>query len=145
MAARKYSRQRECIKQDLVGRSDHPTAEMVYESVRKKYSNISLGTVYRNLTLLAEDGEILRLNCGEGFDRFDGNTNPHYHFLCRKCGRVTDVMIPEAGHPDFMHMEGCRGRIDGYMVYFYGICEDCLEAEQEEENPQKAVDSRISV
>ena len=62
MAIRKYSRQRELIKEFLMTRKDHPTADMVYMNVRRMNPNISLGTVYRNLTRLAEDGEINRLN-----------------------------------------------------------------------------------
>lgn len=91
MAARKYSRQRESIKDFLATRKDHPTADMVYQNVRRQNPNISLGTVYRNLTLLAESGEINRLNMGDGVDHFDADTSPHYHLLCTKCGKVVDL------------------------------------------------------
>ena len=64
MTARKYSRQRELIKEFLMTRKDHPTADVIYQNVRNENPNISLGTVYRNLTLLSEDGEINRLNVG---------------------------------------------------------------------------------
>ena len=82
MAARKYSRQRELIKEFLMTRKDHPTADIIYQSVRKENPNISLGTVYRNLTLLCGDGEINRLNVGDGTDHFDADISPHYHFVC---------------------------------------------------------------
>ena len=82
MAARKHSRQRELIKEFLAGRKDHPTADIVYMNVRRQNPNISLGTVYRNLTLLVEDGEINRLRVGDGVDHFDADTSPHYHFVC---------------------------------------------------------------
>ena len=91
MAALKYSRQREAIKNYLEGRKDHPTADMVYTAIREVYPNISLGTVYRNLTLLAKQGEISKISCGENSDRFDIRTDPHYHFICEKCGRVEDL------------------------------------------------------
>ena len=78
----KYSKQREAIKNFLVTRYDHPTAETVYLNIRKEFPNISLGTVYRNLNLLAEIGEIQKLSSGIGPDRFDGNPAPHYHFIC---------------------------------------------------------------
>ena len=84
MAALKYSRQREAIKNYLEGRKDHPTADMVYTAIREVYPNISLGTVYRNLTLLAKQGEISKISCGETSDRFDIRTDPHYHFICEK-------------------------------------------------------------
>lgn len=76
MATLKYSRQRELIKDFLMTRKDHPTADIVYRNVRKQNPSISLGTVYRNLTLLADIGEISRLNVGDGVDHFDADTSP---------------------------------------------------------------------
>ena len=64
MAARKYSRQRELVKEFLMSRKDHPTADVIYQNVRNENPNISLGTVYRNLTLLTGEGEINRLDVG---------------------------------------------------------------------------------
>ena len=81
--ALKYSRQREVIKENLMHREDHPTADMVYMDVRETFPNISLGTVYRNLQLLTDLGEIQKLNIGDGVDHFDAKTFPHYHFICR--------------------------------------------------------------
>lgn len=81
MKTLKYSRQREGIKEYLKGRVDHPTADMVYMGIRKQYPNISLGTVYRNLSLLASLGEIQRIASEEGADRFDAVTAPHYHVV----------------------------------------------------------------
>lgn len=66
MATLKYSKQREMIKEFLMTRKDHPTADIVYMNVRQENPNISLGTVYRNLTLLADIGEIIRLRVGDG-------------------------------------------------------------------------------
>ena len=68
----KYSRQREAIKTFLAGRYDHPTAETVYLGIKEEFPNISLGTVYRNLSLLSDIGEIQKLSTGIGPDRFDG-------------------------------------------------------------------------
>ena len=76
MAALKHSRQREMIKEFLISRKDHPSADVVYHNVRLQNPNISLGTVYRNLTLLAQIGEIQRLRVGDGIDRFDADTSP---------------------------------------------------------------------
>ena len=91
MAALKYSRQRESIKEFLRSRTDHPTADTVYENLRQIYPNISLGTVYRNLGVLEENGQLMRIPMDNGSDRFDPNVVPHYHFLCRKCGCLQDV------------------------------------------------------
>ena len=78
--ALKYSRQREVIKAFLYNTDKHPTADDVYVNIRKQYPNISLGTVYRNLTLLSDMGEIKRLRVGDGIDHFDADTSPHNHF-----------------------------------------------------------------
>lgn len=122
----KYSRQRECILKNLQSRRDHPTADMVYESVQVEEPNISLGTVYRNLAFLAENGQILKISTGIGPDHFDGFTEAHNHFVCRKCGRVLDLdyvadekIIAEAS-------KNFNGEIKGYDLQFYGTCEDCL-------------------
>ena len=82
----KRSKQRESIKKFLISRYDHPTAETVYMNIKEEFPNISLGTVYRNLSLLADIGEIQKLSTGIGPDRFDGNPKPHYHFICKECG-----------------------------------------------------------
>ena len=87
----KYSRQREAIVQYLTGRTDHPSAESVYQALRQTHPNISLGTVYRNLGVLEENGQLMRIPMDNGSDRFDPNVVPHYHFLCRKCGCLQDV------------------------------------------------------
>lgn len=91
--ALKYSRQREVIMDFLKTRKDHPTADIVYTNVRQQYPNISLGTVYRNLTLLADIGEIQRLRVGDGVDHFDADISPHYHFVCTECGSVVDLVM----------------------------------------------------
>lgn len=80
----KRSRQREAIRQCLAGRYDHPTAETVYMSIKDEFPNISLGTVYRNLSLLSDLGEIQKITVSGGPDRFDGNPAPHYHFFLQR-------------------------------------------------------------
>lgn len=123
----KYSRQRECIKQFLVNRYDHPTAETIYINVKKEFPNISLGTVYRNLSLLTELGEIQKISTGIGPDRFDGNPAPHYHFFCRKCGCVTDLDMEGIDHINILAGSLFDGEIEGNITYFYGKCADCLK------------------
>ena len=100
MKTLKYSRQRESIKACLMARHDHPTADALYTSIREEYPNISLGTVYRNLNLLVELGEIQKLTCGDGADHFDADTTPHYHFVCRDCGQVYDLPSVSYTHLD---------------------------------------------
>lgn len=126
MPTLKYSRQREAIKSFLITRKDHPTADVVYTNVREQFPNISLGTVYRNLTLLADLGEITRLHVGDGVDHFDGDTSPHYHFVCTCCGSVIDFDAPALKALDALEGTDMDGhRIDRYIAYFYGTCRDC--------------------
>lgn len=125
--ALKYSRQREAIKEFVMNREDHPTADVVYLNVRKEFPNISLGTVYRNLTLLSDLGELSRLRIGDGVDHFDAITMPHYHFICRRCKAVHDLKIPIREEMNTAAAEGCEGVIEDHTAYFYGTCKDCLK------------------
>ena len=123
MAVLKYSRQRESIKEYLNSSCEHPTADTVYLSVRQEFPNISLGTVYRNLNLLAEQGEIARLPMPEGPDHYDFTVKPHYHFLCKKCHNIVDVDVPYA--PDFNNIcpEGCT--TESHILTLIGTCQNC--------------------
>lgn len=124
--ALKYSRQREAIQEFMMTRKDHPTADVVYMNVRKEFPNISLGTVYRNLTLLSDMGELIRLRVGDGVDHFDATTSPHYHFICKDCGQVSDLELPILHSVDDIAGDGFGGEIHGHVTYFYGICKDCI-------------------
>lgn len=121
----KYSRQREAIKDFLMTRKDHPTADVVYMNVRQEFPNISLGTVYRNLTLLSDLGDILKLNMGDGADHFDANTTPHYHFICTECGSVIDLDMKSIEQINDIAGADFNGKIDGHITYFYGKCGNC--------------------
>ena len=124
MAVLKYSRQREAIKNYLQGREDHPTADMVYAGIREDFPNISLGTVYRNLSLLTDLGEVLKITT-DGADRFDARVTPHHHFAGRQCGRVMDIMIPVENPVDSVNARWGDGEIEECRMLFYGICSDC--------------------
>ncbi|MCM1144896.1 MAG: transcriptional repressor [Blautia sp.] len=121
----KNSRQRQVIKDFLMTRKDHPTADTVYMNVRQQLPNISLGTVYRNLTLLADMGEIVRLRVGDGVDHFDADTSKHYHFICSKCGRVMDLKMDTLDNIIDIAGMNFNGEIQGHITYFYGVCGDC--------------------
>ncbi len=121
----KHSKQRDSIKEFLESRDDHPTADIIYMNVRKTFPNISLGTVYRNLTLLADIGEINRFNIGDGVDHFDATVTPHCHFICKECGSVSDLDVPDMDSLDEIAAAHFKGRLEGHSVYFYGKCENC--------------------
>ncbi len=130
MAIHKYSRQREAIKEFLLTRKDHPTADTVYTCLREDFPNISLGTVYRNLALLTEMGEITRISTGIGPERYDAVVTPHQHFICTRCQRVFDIESDKIDKimDNVMDTasEDCPGKIESYSANFYGICADCL-------------------
>lgn len=122
----KYSRQRQMIHSFLMSRKDHPTADVVYQNVRQEYPNISLGTVYRNLTLLSDRGEIQRLQVGDGVDHFDADTSRHCHFVCTDCGCVTDLQLDCMDEMFAEARKNFDGRIEKQSTYFYGLCHGCL-------------------
>ena len=95
MATLKYSRQRESIREFVMNSREHPTADTVYAGIKAEFPNISLGTVYRNLSLLVDLGEIAKITTGDGPDRFDCNTKPHSHFICTQCHNITDIEASE--------------------------------------------------
>ena len=122
----KHSKQRDSIKEFLMGRKDHPTAAVVYDNVRRSFPNISLGTVYRNLTLLADIGEISRIHVGDGVDHFDEDNSPHNHIICSECGSVRDLDM-QVIELDEIASRNFDGQIECHTVYFHGRCRDCCQ------------------
>lgn len=123
----RYSRQREAIKEFLITRTDHPTADVVYQNVRMEFPNISLGTVYRNLTLLADIGEVLRLRVGDGTDHFDHDMSNHYHFICQDCGCVIDLKMDSMEQINELAKKNFDGIITDHVAYFTGSCRQCMK------------------
>ena len=124
----KHSKQRDAIKNFLMTRKDHPTADVVYSNMRKEFPNISLGTVYRNLSLLVEIGEAIKVPCSDGSEHFDGCTAPHYHFQCNGCSAVLDLDIPESSVLEEVNKAANAtfdGEIEGHEIFFYGKCQKC--------------------
>ena len=126
----KKSRQREAVYDFLMTRKDHPTADFIYENVRKTFPNISLGTVYRNLNLLVELGQAQRFSTYDGYDHFDGNPAPHYHFVCNKCICVLDIDTPANDGLEALVSSCFGGKIDGHAVLFNGLCSSCMSSEK---------------
>ena len=123
----KKSKQRDAILAYLQSRTDHPTADTVYMNVKNIFPNISLGTVYRNLTLLNDLGIIQKLNMGGAIpDRFDATASAHYHFVCTECGSVIDLNIDTFDSVNEVAGANFDGYIAGHVTYFYGKCRDCM-------------------
>ena len=122
----RYSKQRELVMQTVENLCDHPTAEEIYDTAAKECPGLSLGTVYRNLNLLADIGEALRIPTPDGGDRFDARTNPHYHFYCKCCKRMIDMDFDHMDKINQLASESFDGQIESHTMLFYGICGDCL-------------------
>ena len=125
----RHSQQRQAILDNVRARCDHPSADMIYEDVRKIYPNISLGTVYRNLTQLAENGDILRISDCER-DRFDKTLEPHVHFICDNCDEVEDVFLKtfESELSDISTRLDCT--INNVTVSVHGNCSKCRNIQE---------------
>ena len=130
MAQRKVqrnTRQREVILEELRKLRSHPTAVGLYELVRRRLPRISLGTVYRNLELLAAMGEIQKLGPGAAQARFDGNTDRHDHLRCIDCGRVDDLPGAPLDLAQVKHNDLSGYKLLGYRLEFVGVCPGCRE------------------
>ncbi|MEG1441265.1 MAG: transcriptional repressor [Oscillospiraceae bacterium] len=123
----KRSRQREAILEVLNSTKAHPTAERVYEEAKLIIPNISLGTVYRNLSKLVGAGEILKVDVGDGYDHFDGNSAPHYHLVCEKCAKVFDLDIKYDNTLNNIAQNKVKGKINSHSLLFYGTCDECAK------------------
>lgn len=116
-----YSRQRETIVRTLANTVSHPTAEEIYAEVKKSCPKISLATVYRNLRMLAEEGEVLVLHTSDDKEHYDGTVAPHAHLCCPRCGKVSDFPLST---------ELIRTLTDArpgskFELNFYSPCKDC--------------------
>ena len=120
------TRQRQVILEELRKVDTHPSADEVYEMVRKRLPRISLGTVYRNLEILSQNGEIQKLELGSSLKRFDGIAANHHHIRCIHCDRVADA--PEDFDVTINHdlKKATDFKILGHRLEFTGICPDCL-------------------
>lgn len=119
------TRQREIILEELRKLSSHPTAVGLYEIVRRHLPRISLGTVYRNLDLLAAMGEIQKLDLGGSQARFDGDVGRHHHVRCTECGRVDDLPTVPLDLAQDKHDDSGGYELLGYRLEFLGVCPRC--------------------
>lgn len=128
-------RKRSAILACLRQTNQHPSAEALYKLLLQEHQDISRATVYRNLALFRDQGLINSLGTVNGVERFDGDTAPHDHFVCSRCGCVQDlprVRLPAECIGGAVEKLSCR--IDGYQLMFAGTCRNCLPNTQEETN-----------
>lgn len=117
--------QRQIILEELAKVKTHPTASELYDMVRKRLPRIGLGTVYRNLELMAESGMVLKLEVGGTQKRFDATTATHYHIRCSNCGKVDDIDTPVLDDLVRKAAEATSYAVIGHHVEFSGTCPAC--------------------
>lgn len=120
------TRQREIVLDIINNSYTHPTAYDIYESCRKIISNISLGTVYRNLSFLVNEGVIKKIDIGEDICRYDSVEKKHFHFICKKCRKIIDVF--DDYFVDVINIHG--NIVNDYDINFSGICVECQNREE---------------
>lgn len=121
-----YSRQREAILNVLRSTKSHPTAAWIYENVRKELPNISLGTVYRNLSVLEQENIIRKISVGDASEHFDGDLSTHSHFYCKSCKQITD--IPFDATASIKEVEEQNDvSVESATYTFVGVCKPCLK------------------
>jgi Fur family ferric uptake transcriptional regulator len=123
--------QRQVILEELGKVTSHPTANEVYDMVRRRLPRIGLGTVYRNLELMTESGIILKLEVGGTQKRFDAIVEPHYHIRCTTCGRVDDIALEVQSRINQAAEEASKYIVLGHHIEFSGICAKCSEQEKD--------------
>ncbi len=123
----RYSVQREIILNDVQNRCDHPTAEMIYDSVKAEIPNISMGTVYRNLNHLVEEKLVKEIPVVNGRTRFDKTLCHHSHFKCEKCGKVFDVESLNLVDLNDKVENLTGNKVQFSELLFVGVCKECLE------------------
>ena len=122
---RRESKQREAILDILCNTDTHPTADWIYEEVRKVMPHISKGTVYRNLNILLEDRKISVLNPKGCICRYEGNLEDHYHFRCQECGRVYDLDQPVRYELNEQVSKSTGFEVFYHQLEFTGVCRQC--------------------
>lgn len=123
----RYSLQRELIYDTVVSNPIHPTAEMVYHQLKPSHKNLSLGTVYRNLQKLTDDGKLKKFSIDGVVIRYDADTVPHYHSICLECGEVADIDGGCINNLDDKFANRVDGYIIGHNITFNIICSGCVK------------------
>jgi Fur family peroxide stress response transcriptional regulator len=118
--------QRLAVYEELSGRHDHPSAESLYESLKKAYPSLSLATVYKTLQTLHELGMVARVASPTARARYDAIVETHHHAVCAGCGKIEDLFDPRL---DALPPPKTAGfKIAGHSVHFHGLCAKCAKA-----------------
>ena len=124
----RYSKKREAILMALRSTVDHPTAEWLYQALKPEHPDLSLGTVYRNLTLFREQGLVRGVGVVDGHERFDATTADHPHFVCKRCRAVIDIPAIEDGTQVERAVSKAYGfEAEHHDLTVYGLCCICMK------------------
>ena len=121
------SKQRKRILELLRSTGSHPTADWIYDQLKKEFPQLSFGTIYRNLSILIEQGLVKKIHFGSTFDRFEANVQPHYHLVCESCGKIMDFNLPIYNDLNTQAKQQTSFSISYHKLDFFGTCEDCKE------------------
>ena len=116
-----------CVRETKV----HPSADWVFAQLKPEIPDISLATVYRNLSLFKQQGLIASLGTVSGVERFDGNVDPHVHFICNRCDAIID--LPQMAVPQALSSQAAAqagGQVDACQLTFTGVCCRCCSQNQ---------------
>ncbi len=116
---------RRFILEQIKSTITHPPAGWVHQQISQRFPQIGFGSICRNLAILTKEGSILELDFGEGFKRFDGNTEPHSHFICYKCQCISDILQPGCQLVDLNKMQTMGYQVLALKVELRGVCESC--------------------
>ncbi len=131
----KQFRKRNAILHYLQSVTNHPSAEMVFTQLKQEIPDLSMGTVYRNLNLFKNQGQAVIVATVNGVERFDGNTNPHVHFICTDCDAVIDLMDMEVPQQLRSAAEAsCGGEVSDCQLSFTGLCSECRAKKADEQS-----------
>ena len=131
MKRQRNSRQRQMILDAVMSRSDHPTADQIYMDVRARDEKVSRGTVYRNLGILSEDGEITELKVPAA-NRYDFRQSLHYHLFCTSCEKVFDAPLDYEPKYDAEMEQKTGFKINRHRMIFEGLCPECGSKDKNE-------------
>ena len=121
----RQSRQRNRILELLKSTEIHPTADWIYNKLKSEFPKLSLGTVYRNLSILEEQSLVKKIHYGSTFDRFEANTSQHYHLICEECGRIEDFGLSIYNEINTKAKKKTDFYIHHHKLEFYGLCKKC--------------------
>lgn len=122
----KKSKQRDRILELLKTTGSHPSADWLYEKLKADFPRLSMGTVYRNLSILEKQGLVKKIDFGSTYDRFEANITPHYHFICEICGAIKDLELPVEYQLEKKVEEETQMTVHNHRIEFFGICNACM-------------------